>query len=288
MKLKKTNQLILTSILSTSFIGVTAAAPKVEFSGAVEASITQQNATAPAKDTQFTVDTVELGVGATINETASAEIVLLAENFGAEGEDNAFAVDTALIHMNTVAGTLSVGKTEFGFTAGESNMITGPVSDDGAGAGFGISLAGEAGILGYSVYLADPEADNHDNVGFGDLKGFTLSVNLVENITLSAGYVSNNDADGTTVAALAEFGGFGFIAEMTDLEGGNDALTNFEVSYGFDFGTLAGAIQSDADGNDIQLVSFGMDIYENTSLTFEYMDGDTTEGTFTAQLAYSF
>ncbi len=296
MKLKKINQLIIASALSTSFVGIAVAAPAVEFSGTVEASITQENATAPAKDTQFTVGKVELSVAGNVNETISAEVVLLAENFGVEGEDNSFAVDTALIHMNTVAGTLSVGKTEFGFTAGESNMITDPVSDEGAVAGFGISLSGEAGILGYSVYLADPEGDNHLNVGFGDLKGLTLSIIPVENITLSAGYVSHNNgtitSDSTTVAAIAEFAGFGFIAEMTDIdEVGRDASTNFEVSYGFDFGTLAGAIQEDGAGNDWHLLSFGMEIYENTGLTFEYKDNTTTTASdevFTLQLAYSF
>lgn len=306
MKLKKITQLILVSILGASFSSVAMASSSVEFSGAVEASITESDDHNPATaNTHFTVDKVELGITGNVNNTVSAEVVLLAENFGAEGEDNSFGVDTALIHINTLAGTLSAGKTEFALASGETNMISGSRSGySGYGvnhSGFGISLSGEAGILGYSIYVADPDADTtatpaeaQNTVSFGDLMGLTASISPIENITLSAGYTSRDGIRGTSIATLAKFAGFGFIAEITDIEGEVKERTNFEISYGFNFGTIATGVQEDEAGNNFQLVSFGTKIYENTVLKFEYKSEDKAiqtardVSTLTLQLAYNF
>ena len=91
--------------------------------GLIEASITSADDHDPAtKNRQAQVDTVELSALVTFNENVSAEIVLLSEDIGSDDETD-FAVDTALIYMNTGFGQVSAGKLTVPFTTGETNMI---------------------------------------------------------------------------------------------------------------------------------------------------------------------
>jgi len=275
------------------------AAPEIEFSGVVEASIAQVE----DEDAQAQVDTVELAIASKFNEKVSAEIVLLSEDIGSDDETE-FAVDSALINFSTQLGDISLGKFTVPFSVGETHMI-----EDSATlvepVGYGISFAGSAGIVDYQVYAADPAKDDTADItgndyadeaalAFGDLAGVNLSVALTDSVQLNGSYVSIDDKVATSALLAASFGEFGVIAEATDVEDEDKTRTNVELSYDFGLALVAAGVQQDGEGNDIKSVGLVSEVYENTTVKMQYLvvDPEAKEGDETssiaAQLVYAF
>ena len=198
----------------------------------------------------------------TFNENVSAEIVLLSEDIGSDDETD-FAVDTALIYMNTGFGQVSAGKLTVPFTTGETNMI-----EDSATliepVGVGLSLSDAFNGFEYTVYAADPNkddvADLNDNtfdkqtaLGFGDLAGVSLNFALNDNLAFNASYARLDGESGKSGAIIGSIGNFGFILEATSTDISDNTRSNIEVSYNLGMGLIAASMQQDAEENDFNL-----------------------------------
>ncbi len=303
MKLKTIHQLMQASLITAVASTAAYAEPKIEFGGVVEASITSSDDNdSSTKDTQAKVDTVELAITATMNDKVSAEVVLLSEDIGTDDE-TAFAVDSALINMETAVGTVSAGKFTVPFTTGETNMI-----EDSATlvepVGVGIALSGAIDALEYTLYAADPMKDdaadindkayaNESALGFGDLAGVNVNIAFNDNLAFNGSYVSLDGKTGTSGALIGSMGDFGLILEATNTDIADETRSNIELSYDVGMGTLAAAMQKNADGDSINSVGFSSEIYESTALNLVYSvtdpkaAGDNTTAV-AAQLAYEF
>lgn len=295
MKLKNINQLVKASFISTLVSTSAYAEPTLELSGLVEMSIAKAESD---NKTQAAVDTVELAITAAMNDSISAEIVLLQEDMNTDDQTD-FEVDTAFIHMETGLGTVSAGKFTVPFTTGETNMIEDPTTLIEP-AGVGLVLSGAAGFVEYSLYTIDPAKDDTADItgnayadqgelGFGDVAGMNVNVPFNDDIALNASYAKIDDKTGASAALVASMGGFGVILEGTSIEGEDENRTNIEVSYDLGMGTLAASVQKDGEGNEFRSLGFSTDIYENTALNFQYMNDDSAnENAMSAMLAYQF
>lgn len=299
MNLKPVNQFVKSGLLAAAVAAPLAAqaeTPKVEFAGLIEASISKSD----GQDSQAAVDTVELAIGAQINDSISAEVVLLQEDINTDDQTD-LEVDTALINMQTQLGTVSVGKFTVPFTTGETNMIE-DATTLVEPAGVGVAFSGEMDMVEYTLYSIDPAKDDTEEItgntyadsnelGFGDVAGINVNIAFNDNIAFNGSYAKLDDKSGTSGALVGSFGDFGLILETTKIQDEDKARSNIEASYDLEVGTVAVSLQKDADDVDYRSLGYSVDVYENTNLNIQYMqtdDGADKSNAVAAMLAFEF
>lgn len=294
----KLKQLTYASILAACSVTLVHAAPELEFSGELEASVKKEK----GEGTQAQIDKVEIGINSKFNETVSADVVLLAEDLGTDDEIK--IVETALINFNTGFGVASVGKFKVPFTSDETNLIEDSVTFLEP-IGYGVSFSGDLNGIGYQVYAADPAyEDINDIIGsshasesdlkFGDLMGVSINFPLAENVDLNTSYARMDGKNGLSASLNAAMGDFGLLLEATDIKDEDKTRHNIEASYNVGFGAVIAATQQDGEGDKWNSVGFVADVYESTELKFQYMkknpkdSSETKTDSVAVQLVYEF
>lgn len=279
----------------------TATLPETTFGGLLETSIQHEDADGVEKgeNTQFVLDTVEIALGAQVNEHVFGEVVLLQEDIGTDDKTD-FEVDTALIGLNTGMGTLTAGKMIVPFTTGETQMISDSmtlVEPNGNGLGFDTQL----GPLEVSTYVVDPDNgyinEDYDGdtsleqgeLGWGDLAGINAYWPVNEYLAFNGSYAKIDDDNAYSGAAFLNVNNFGLIAEGTDLEVEDHTRYNVEAFYESNLGTFSVAGQRDGEDQDSILVGYNKEIYTNTHFLLEYnQNTDTDDKLYQAMLAVEF
>ena len=275
--------------------------PETTFGGLLETSIQHEDADGVEKgeNTQFVLDTVEIALGAQVNEHVFGEVVLLQEDIGTDDKTD-FEVDTALIGLNTGMGTLTAGKMIVPFTTGETQMISDSmtlVEPNGNGLGFDTQL----GPLEVSTYVVDPDNgyinEDYDGdtsleqgeLGWGDLAGINAYWPVNEYLAFNGSYAKIDDDNAYSGAAFLNVNNFGLIAEGTDLEVEDHTRYNVEAFYESNLGTFSVAGQRDGEDQDSILVGYNKEIYTNTHFLLEYnQNTDTDDKLYQAMLAVEF
>jgi len=287
MKYSKT---LLASCLAMA-MGQAQAAISIEWNGLIEMSA-QHDGT----DTTLVVDTVELGVAATLSEDVSAEVVILKEGINSDDETD-LDVDTAVVNIALGTGTFTGGLMTVPFTTGETNMISDSTTlvEPAGGAS---AYAMEMGNMGMTVYVADPDGSSYTA---GDMYGFNMAYTINDVAAFNASLISYDSDTAMSAMISGGMGNFGYIIEATDLTNANalatdmgldntKTSTNIEVSYDAGYGTFAYARQKDGAGTNYNLVSFGKEVASNTFLTAEYNKSDESgsDANITVMLATEF
>jgi hypothetical protein len=275
--------------------------PEVTFGGLLETSIQHEDADGVSKgeNTQFVLDTVEIALGAHINEHVFGEVVLLQEDIGTDDKTD-FEVDTALIGLNTGSGTLIAGKMIVPFTTGETQMISDSltlVEPNGNGLGFDTQL----GPLEVSAYVVDPDNGyiNDDyygdtsldqgELGWGDLAGLNAYWPVNDSLAFNGSYAKIDGDNAYSGAAFLTVNQFGLIAEGTDLEVEDHTRYNIEAFYESNVGTFSVAGQRDGENQDYVFVGYNKEIYTNTTFLLEFnQNTDTDDKMYQAMLAVEF
>ncbi|KUJ72565.1 hypothetical protein [Thiomicrospira sp. WB1] len=275
--------------------------PEISFGGLLETSIQHEDANGVEKgeNTQFVLDTVEIALGAHINDQIFGEVVLLQEDIGTDDKTD-FEVDTALIGLATGYGTLTAGKMIVPFTTGETQMISDSltlVEPNGNGIGFDTQL----GPLEVSAYVVDPDNgyindDYYGNtnldqseLGWGDLSGVNAYWPVNDYLAFNGSYAKIDDDNAYSGAAFLSVNQFGLIAEGTDLDVEDHTRYNIEAFYESNVGTFSVAGQRDGENQDYILVGYNKEIYTNTHFLLEYnQNTDTDDKLYQAMLAVEF
>jgi len=294
---------LLTALFSTAPLAQaqTVTLPEITFGGLLETSIQHEDADGVEKgeNTQFVLDTVEIALGAQVNEHVFGEVVLLQEDIGTDDKTD-FEVDTAIIGLSTGYGTLTAGKMIVPFTTGETQMISDSltlVEPNGNGLGFDTQL----GPLEVSAYVVDPDngyinEDYYGNtsmdqgeLGWGDLSGVNAYWPVNEYLAFNGSYAKIDDDNAYSGAAFLNVNNFGLIAEGTDLEVEDHTRYNVEAFYASDFGTFSVAGQRDGNDEDYLFVGYNKEIYTNTTFLLEYnQNNETDDKMYQAMLAVEF
>ena len=167
----------------------------VEVGGVIEVEGAYERPYEGDTATDISVATVELGIGAEVNDWVGGEVVLL---YG--GED--VGVDAASLAIGPPSGdwSLTVGQQYLPFGTFESNMISDPMTlDIGETAQTAITLGISAGDFEGSAFgfKGDRSPGGSDHIGgFGAALGYGLALGDIE-VGVSVSYLNDlGDSDG--------------------------------------------------------------------------------------------
>lgn len=148
-----------------------------------------------ANETDLVVDTLELGIGARVNDWVSGEVVLLYEG---EGVD----VDSATLTIGPPEGAWSLtgGQLYLPFGAFETNLISDPLTlDIGETRQTALQFDLTTGALSWSAFIFkgdSPEGDENRIQGAGGAVGFSFEKENFE-LDLNVSYINDlGDSDG--------------------------------------------------------------------------------------------
>jgi hypothetical protein len=280
---------------------------KVEVSGAVEIEASRSSPYTGSSTSDVVVATAAIGVAAQVNDWTSAEISLLYEE-----DDTPLEVDTATITIADpdAAWFVTSGQQFVPFGSFETGLVSDPLTleigetrETAVLGGFdnGMFSAGVYAFNGTNEKTSGNETVDNWGAVFGFTRdGFSAGIGYINDIGdsdgLQDGLTGNTLVDhvpGITANAMAEFGGFTFIAEYTaatdDFQvgelsfngaGAQPEAFNIEIGTGF---TLAGKEASFAiayQGTDEAIAlelpetriaaAVSVEIYENTALSLEW------------------
>lgn len=287
----------------------------------VEAAFVDNDRDAPNEDSSdITLATVELGIDAKVNENVEGHILFLYEEDGTD-----FDVDEGTITVTSPYGLyLTAGKMYVPFGMFNSHFITDPMTLDLGETNESAVLIGRGDELyEFAVGIFNGDVDDSADNEIDDFVA-SLTLNPLEGLSVGASYISDiADSDseiaGVTISdSVAGLGLFltyasgpftveaeyvGAIDDFAAAEVGTFELTGSEPSaYNVE---LAYAVSEDIEAalrfegsDDLNWIedrfgvaaSFG--IYENTSLSVEYLRGEYQNNeeidSLTFQLALEF
>jgi len=298
----------------------------IEIGGVVE--VEAQSVSADGSDTEsdIYVATAELGITGKVNDSVSAEMVLLYE-----GPDGTLEVDAATITIapESMPVSFTFGKTGVPFGIYESNHLSDPLTLElGETAVDATAIANyENNGLNASLAIfngASVEAGNNKindyvlNVGYareGDFS-FGIQFGYMNNLGNSDGLVDAgvtavaNDVSAFTSSIMLSAANLTFIGEYVGAtesfnagelahngSGATPKAWNTELAYSFGKSTLALGLQGTKEASAIlaekrQLIAYSVELYENTNFTLEYAReedyGKNKTKTLTGQLAVEF
>ncbi|MYA96105.1 MAG: LbtU family siderophore porin [Nitrospinae bacterium] len=170
----------------------------VEIGGAIDIRGIVTDPPGGDNETDLVVDSVELGIGAQVNDWVSGEVVLLYEG---EGVD----VDTATVTIGPPEGAWSLtgGQLYVPFGVYETNLISDPLTlDIGETRQTAFQIDGSAGALSGSVFVFKGDnMEDGDNLiqGFGFAAGYSVETGSFE-LGLNLSYTNDlGDSDGLEV-----------------------------------------------------------------------------------------
>jgi len=308
----------------------------VTFSGAIEVEASAAEDFAGADSSGFELATVELGFDAQVTDWASGHILVLYEEGGDDDVviDEGYIT---LGNMEQFPLYLTAGRMYVPFGNFESNMISDPLTLEIAetqetALQVGFEASGAYGSV--FAFNGDTNEGGDDsqieqfgaNLGYTyEQEGFSLDVGISYMNSMGdsdglSGILEEEDmldvdyVDGFGAYAIANVGPISLIGEYItalddfgDEDNSQPMSFNVEAGYTFDLSGMESTVAVAYQGTDDMagnlpesriLASFGIGIFEGTTLAFEYAhdedydvaDGGTDESadTFTAQLAYEF
>ncbi|KAA0445839.1 MAG: hypothetical protein FXV80_01635 [Candidatus Thioglobus sp.] len=299
----KTNNIIALSALLIAVNGATFAnvkgeepKPKFEFSGAIEVGYAENELDNNKK--AFSVDTVELGITANINQDFNANVVILSEpkENDADLELADPVIDEATLNGKIGVVDFTVGKFTAPFGVYETALISDPAGLDIGETGDvkALLVSTEIGGLSLSAWSGNSSNNGVSIAYAGD--GFGVGVDTIRDA------LGNETADkinnkGLAIYAQAELGDFTFIAEQIRVDGDavNGKLTQLEVNYAVtdDFVLALSSNKGTAtDGteNDTKTITYGASYEITSGVTFalESSKAKDESSKIAAQLAYEF
>lgn len=228
----------------------------VEIGGAIKLKGTIANPAEGESTTDLAVETVELGIGAQVNDWVKGEVVLLYE----QGES--LDVDTATVTIGPPEGSWSLtgGQLYVPFGAFETNLISDPMTlDIGETRQTALQFDTSAGGLSGSVFLFkgdSPENDEDRIQGAGVAVGYSIEKENFE-LGLNLSYINDlGDSDGlqdvieTSIDRAAGVSAsammrIGSITVLGEFLGAMDEFHADEVAFG-DYGAKPSAWMAEA------------------------------------------
>jgi len=303
--------------------GTVCAEPTWELTGAVEAELAVGD-----NSSDITAATVELGIGAQINEQVTSDIVLLHEE-----DDTPLEVDVATITLAPNDNwRITTGQSYVPFGVYDSHMISDPLTLEIGETRESVLqadlLLGDAMLTGYVFNgtnqdnASKDEADRYglnlryamqnDSVGFSGAIGYISDIG--ESDAIEATLATNLVKDyigGLSVSAAVSSGPVSVIAEYiaavdafqaTELahngKGAQPKATNLELGYAMGATTLAIGLQKTEEASALDLpeqrmlASVSKEIMTNTALALEWAGdkdyANNSSDTYTVQLAVAF
>lgn len=291
----------------------------------VEADFTDTDGSPEKSD--IVLATMELGLDAEVNEKVTGHLLFLYEED--EYEDDRFIVDEGTITIKVADGfSVTAGKMYVPFGVFNSHFITDPLTLELGETRESAILAtygNERFEVSIGLFNGDVDETGDDDKIDDIVAGVT--VNLAEGMTLGASYISDiadskaglglttvsDTVGGYSVFYSGSYGTLSVEAEYiaaageftaTDVTNSNSTLSgdepsafNLELAYHVsDVMELAVKYEGSDDLVDHPEDQYGVaasyGLYENTSLSFEYMNGEFKSGRdrdlLTAQLAVEF
>ncbi|MCY3824893.1 MAG: LbtU family siderophore porin [Nitrospinae bacterium] len=278
----------------------------VEIGGAIDIRGIVTSPPEGDNETDLVVDSVELGIGAQVNDWVSGEVVLLYEG---EGVD----VDSATLTIGPPEGawSLTAGQLYLPFGAFETNLISDPLTlDIGETGQNAVQLDVSTGALSWSVFVFKGDnMEDGDNLiqGMGAAVGYSVETETFE-LGLNLSYTNDlGDSDGLEVegaegydrvagisaSAMLTIGSISVLGEYLGAMdtfgadyvafgdyGAKPSAWMVEVAYGFELGgkgvTLAASYQTTDEALAIELpkkrmlVGLSSEVMDGLSLGFEW------------------
>lgn len=296
----------------------------ISISGEIELEAEYEKEDGEEQESEFIVDTVELEIEAEINESLSAELVLLYEDEGQE--DSNLEVDVAQIiyAFDDTPWTLVAGRQYVPFGNYESALSSDPLTLDLGEAqetALAVQFSQDALNAAFYVFGGDNKRNDRSLIdNFGAAINYTT-----ETVSFGVGYI-NDLGDSDLVQETIETGGVGaddyvdaftahltvnindftFIAETvqandsfnvgtTALNGQEPQAQNLEVDYAFSIAgkeaVFAVSAQSTDEAEALDLpekkraIALGVELDDNLELTFEASNSENYDGEETDALA---
>jgi hypothetical protein len=289
----------------------------LELSGLLEVEASYEDADDGGNTSDLNVATVELTVGAVLNEWVNASTVLLWED---EGEGGDFNVDSALVTLGNEARSpvyFTAGLTVVPFGAFETMTVSDPLTLDLGETAETMGLVGYAAHgLSAGIYAFNGDTDeagdkdnNIDNFGarlgyemeaansrFAGAIGYINDIAESDVIAETVGENSEGNAAGYAVNLSLGTGPFSLIGEYLaageDVQFGPNSVKptawNVEAGYTFNIAKMESTFALGYQGTDEaelfdlpeQRISAGLSlgILKDTSLSFEVMSDEAYNG----------
>lgn len=165
---------------------------KVSVSGSAEFLATASENDDDSSESDLDVDSVELVIGAQVNEYMALSTTLKYEDEGEQG-NNDLTVDEAILEIASEDSpwSLTVGRTAVPFAAINGNAWTDPLTDDLTDNTDDLAIVGyNQGVFSAEAYAYRGRHDNDDQNNVENL-GLNLALDFDNGVSLGAGYLND-------------------------------------------------------------------------------------------------